>query len=80
MPTQFTTEQALALCQAVDYPRFSEYTISAIRSMLGNKVKRVGTKVTGVDKPKAVLNLNVIEKKLYSELFLFMISRSFYTY
>lgn len=57
MPAQFTTGQALALCQAIDYPRFSKYTTSAIRSMLGNKVKRVGTKVTGVGKPKAVFEL-----------------------
>lgn len=69
MPTQFTTGQALASCQAVDYPRFSEYTTSAIRSMLGNKVKRVGTKVTGVGKPKAVLNLNVIEKSSIQSFF-----------
>lgn len=54
---QFTTGQALALCQAIDFPRFDKYTTSAIRSMLGKKIERVGTKVTGVGKPKAVFRL-----------------------
>lgn len=57
MPKQFTTGQALALCQSIDLPRFEKYTTSAIRSMLGKNVKRIGTKVTSVGKPKAVFEL-----------------------
>lgn len=54
MPKQFTTGQALALCQAIDLQRFKKYTTSAIRSMLGKDVKRVGVKTIGVGKPKAI--------------------------
>lgn len=57
MPKQFTTGQALALCQAIDLPRFDKYTTSAVRSMLGKNVNRVGTKVTSVGKPKATFEL-----------------------
>lgn len=57
MPNQFTTGQALALCQAIDLSRFDRYTTSTIRSMLGKKVKKVGTKVISVGKPKATFEL-----------------------
>lgn len=57
MPTQFTTGQALALCQAIDLPRFDKYTTSAIRSMLGKQVEKVDTKIVGVGKPKAMFKL-----------------------
>lgn len=57
MPKQFTTGQALALCQAIDLPRFDKYTTSAVRSMLGKNVNRVGAKVTSVGKPKATFEL-----------------------
>lgn len=57
MPTQFTTGQALALCQAVDYPRFNKYTTSAIRSMLGKRIIKIGTTNVGVGKPKALFEM-----------------------
>lgn len=57
MPKQFTTGQALAFCQAIDLPRFGNYTTSAIRSMLGKQVEKVSTKIVGVGKPKAMFKL-----------------------
>lgn len=58
LPTEFTNDQALALCKAINGLRFEKYSAPSIILMLGSQVERVGSvrqKATG--RPKAIYQL-----------------------